>query len=97
MVGALHEFAQLGAGVYPELNECIVQMGFHGVRRDVQPLCHCPVGGTLGDQVDDRELGVVRLSQPVLARGWATMRRCTPNRRNWRPTRRASASASWCR
>ena len=37
----------------------------------------------------------VRLSQPVFARGWLTMRRSTPNRRNSRPTRRASASASW--
>jgi hypothetical protein len=40
LVGAVHEFAQLGAGIYPELGERIVQMGFHRVRRDVQPLCH---------------------------------------------------------
>ena len=58
VVGVGHEFAQLGAGVYPELGERIVQMGFHRVRRDVQPLCHRPVGNTLRDQVDDLELGV---------------------------------------
>ena len=35
----------------------------------------------------------VRLSQPVFARGWLTMRRSTPNPRSARPTRRASAVA----
>ena len=52
------------------------------------------IGRALCDQIDDREFGIGRLSQPVLARGGVTMRRSTPNRRSARPTRRPSAIAS---
>jgi hypothetical protein len=40
VIGAAHELAQLDAGADPELGERIAQMGSHGVRRDVQLLCH---------------------------------------------------------
>jgi hypothetical protein len=40
VVGAAHELVQLDAGVDTQLGERLAQMGFHGVGRDVQPLCH---------------------------------------------------------
>ena len=36
------------------------------------------VGHPLCDQVDNLQLGVGDGRQPVFARGWLTMRRCTP-------------------
>ena len=35
-----HDLRQLFAGIDSEFGECVVQMGFDGVGRDVQLLCH---------------------------------------------------------
>ena len=95
VVGAAHALAQLDTGADPELGERIAQMGSHGVRGKVQLCGDVAVGRARRDEVTTVSSESVRLFQPVLARGWLTMRRCTPNRRNSRPTRRASARASW--
>ena len=57
-IGSGYELRQLGAGVDAELGERIVDVVFHRMEGKVQLCGDRLVGGALGDQVDDRELGV---------------------------------------
>jgi len=90
-----HEPRQLGAGVDAQLGERIADVGFHRMKGKVQLGGDVAVGHALCDQVDDLELGIGETVPARFRPGWLTMRRSTPNLRNWRPTRRASARASW--
>ena len=57
-MGPGHELRQLGAGIYPELGERIVDVVFHRMEGKVQLCGDGAVGHALCDQVDHLELGV---------------------------------------
>ena len=93
-ISVAHQLRQLGAGGDAELGKRVVDVGLHCVRGEVQLLATERLVAPSAMRLMTVSSESVRLSQPVFARGWVTMRRSTPNRRSARPTRRASASAS---